>query len=753
MPILGSFSPTFTHAQPDNLSPPPTRLYFHAASSTVSGTLPTTEQSSLTSNKDVDAQTVNRSMSTTIGSSVATLTLTSNGTTSAQNYYFSKFISAPINQTSIAANTWTYAFATRESGATANFPVSGSGQVVYINVYVWRPSNGTKVGTILDGNTAPNVREGTANQQMYRLVNFAGSSVGSVSNGDVIVCEIWFQVTQGSTNVLTDEWFYDGGTVYDNENTAASDAASYLETPEVLNIAAGQNITKSLSETIAVSESLTRIAGKIRTRSETVTISESLTRIKGSNRAISQTVTVSDAVVRVKGIVRAISQTIGISETVARLAGKIRALSQTVAISESLTRIKSAFRSLTNSITAVDSTPTFQKGKVRTLSDTIAVSDSLARMLGQIRALSQTVAVSESLTRIKSTFRSLSETVTVSDSAVGLKIRAVLKSLSETVAVSDAVARMAGKIRTVSQTVGVSDALTRLAAKSRSLAETVAVSDAVTRTKGIVRPLAQTVTIGAGVATFVRGKVRTIAQTIAVSDTLARLSAKKRAISETIAVSDSVTRALKAKNVTKTISETAIAVSDALAKLKGHIFPSAAGGVVTRAVRRSLRARPPKSLQEQLYPPILRDFEQRPEIRPVKNITRALPQQSVHVSDIATCIVTRGPESQARFLATVASASTQLRQQLEKQQEISRLQAKHISKSLREKVTVIDYAHQTRTQDPERLAREKIAEASQRVIRSASAVKTMLQDRSLSKVNKLKALLRLLKLDEVISDE
>jgi hypothetical protein len=126
------------------------KLYFHAASSILAN-LPTTEQSTLTADTvKADALTVNRTMDTFIGTTQATLTIASTGDTNAHNYYFSRFISNPLNQSGVAANTWSYNFAAYESNAAANFPCSGT-STVYVNCYVWRPSNQSKVGTILDG--------------------------------------------------------------------------------------------------------------------------------------------------------------------------------------------------------------------------------------------------------------------------------------------------------------------------------------------------------------------------------------------------------------------------------------------------------------------------------------------------------------------------------------------------------------------------------------------------------------------------
>ncbi|MFZ0512569.1 MAG: hypothetical protein WAM14_13255 [Candidatus Nitrosopolaris sp.] len=71
-----------------------TKLYFHAASSTDTGTLPSTVQSALgTPSITVDAANVNRSMDNNIGTSQKTLVATTAAVTTAQKIYFTRFVS------------------------------------------------------------------------------------------------------------------------------------------------------------------------------------------------------------------------------------------------------------------------------------------------------------------------------------------------------------------------------------------------------------------------------------------------------------------------------------------------------------------------------------------------------------------------------------------------------------------------------------------------------------------------------------
>jgi hypothetical protein len=123
-----------------------TKLYFHAANSTDTGTLLSSVQSTLgTPTDSADAASVNRSMDTNIGP-----------THSSTVVYITRFCSPPMNIPSLPSDTWNYTFATGLSSGTqssAKWPCSGSNQKINITLYVWRPSNGTKIATILDGSS------------------------------------------------------------------------------------------------------------------------------------------------------------------------------------------------------------------------------------------------------------------------------------------------------------------------------------------------------------------------------------------------------------------------------------------------------------------------------------------------------------------------------------------------------------------------------------------------------------------------
>lgn len=210
-----------------------TKLFFHNATSTVSGTLPSTNQSSLTITLTADAVTVNRSMDTNIGTAQVTKTIATNASTSQQNLYYTRFVSLPLAAQTISANTWDYNFAAFEDSGTANFPCNLTNSV-YVNCYAWRPSTGAKVGSVLAGNSVADFIEPTQTST-EKVMNgtFSGSAV-TIQDGDVLIMDIIFQITMGNATSRSCRFYYDGTTQNTTDNTTVSNHASFINTPQNL---------------------------------------------------------------------------------------------------------------------------------------------------------------------------------------------------------------------------------------------------------------------------------------------------------------------------------------------------------------------------------------------------------------------------------------------------------------------------------------------------------------------------------------
>jgi hypothetical protein len=209
-----------------------TRLYLHRTAKSLTGTLPSTEQSTLTQNQVMDALANNKDMNETISASAqTTLAVTAAMTSSNINVYIGRWVSDPLGVTSISANTWTINFAAKNTDGLSYFPGDGSNKF-FANIYIWRPSTGAKVGTMVaDLACTNNIGSSFDTSERTAVGSFTGSLV-NCQTGDVIIVEIWTKpkhLTSGS-NTMT--FYYDGVTVTTGDDAAATNHAAFIETPQ-----------------------------------------------------------------------------------------------------------------------------------------------------------------------------------------------------------------------------------------------------------------------------------------------------------------------------------------------------------------------------------------------------------------------------------------------------------------------------------------------------------------------------------------
>lgn len=229
------------------------RLYFHDALSDVSGTLPSSEQSSLTPSVNVDAQTVNRSMNDTIGTSQTSKQWNINDGSSAAVYYITRFVSPPLAAQTIPASDWSYSFAAAESATSVNYPTG----TVHICLYTWNPTTGSKGSDILIGNSVSGFAEVSAtNSERSQFGVFPGAEV-TIQAGEVLCIEVIFNIDPTSGSGRTATYYYDGTTETFSTNTVVSNHASFLVPPVNIDFSLLRNLERTISESITITHTST----------------------------------------------------------------------------------------------------------------------------------------------------------------------------------------------------------------------------------------------------------------------------------------------------------------------------------------------------------------------------------------------------------------------------------------------------------------------------------------------------------------
>lgn len=191
-----------------------TKLYLRDATTAVSGTLPGTASLDATAPPDVTATgaATNRTLSATAGSSQTSGALTTLAQTAAQDGWLRRFVSEPLAAQTIGAQSITYSGAHSESNNASDF-------LPTVGLYIWRPSDGTKVATLLAVGTLALTEPG--NTQTAGSAT-ATSTAGTAVAGDILVLEVWRNSgTQTNATARTNSVFYDGTTEASNSNVAA----------------------------------------------------------------------------------------------------------------------------------------------------------------------------------------------------------------------------------------------------------------------------------------------------------------------------------------------------------------------------------------------------------------------------------------------------------------------------------------------------------------------------------------------------
>ncbi len=213
-----------------------TRLFFRSTTNALTGTFPTAEQSAAAANATATGANTLRTLSKIQGTGNATLAVTTQAVTTAQNNFMGFFCSPPLlGAQTVGGGTMILNGAENESNLAANWWINS------LNIYVWRPSTGTRVGTIRDaagtslGGLEPT---STANVQVSHITGITSTAV-SAADGDVVICEVWIRATQNASMSYTGTFYYNGTTVTTTENTVVANHASFIELTENLTFKVG----------------------------------------------------------------------------------------------------------------------------------------------------------------------------------------------------------------------------------------------------------------------------------------------------------------------------------------------------------------------------------------------------------------------------------------------------------------------------------------------------------------------------------
>lgn len=326
-------------------------------------------------------------------------------------------------------------------------------------------------------------------------------------------------------------------------------------------ISNARNIRRTKSETVQISDALSKVLNKVKSIANSVNVSDVLSKARGISKSISNTVQISDAISSIKIIAKLIQNTIESSDTISRVIGRYKTLSNTVNIEDTLIKARSIIRSLADSINISD-TITNTRSLFRTLTDTEQIADTLSKSIGRLKTISNSINISDTISAIKLLVRTITNSVQVSDtlnksigryktlvdsieiSDIISKARNIIRSLSDTVNSSDVIINARGIIRSISNTINISDVISAIKPgldKFVTLVSTIEVSDVISRSRGVFKNIADSINISDNISN-IRNILRTFSNSIQASDTVTKSRNIVRNIAENISVTSVIIR-------------------------------------------------------------------------------------------------------------------------------------------------------------------------------------------------------------------
>lgn len=537
-------------------------------------------------------------MDTTIGTTQTSLVNSSLAQTAQANYYVARFVSPKLNQTSIAANTWTWNFAVQQSNNSARFPIQSGGSV-YVCIYVWRTSTQTKVGTIFDGAT-PGISYTTAIAERAATTTVSGSAISSLNvNDDVVIFEVWFRPTQATSTSYTQTFYFDGAVEDLTNNNIVSNHASLISTPETIafaplltrislsqiykydilsrlslsqiykyNIIARISLSQIYRYDILTKVSLSQIYKYdivVRISLSQVYKYDILVRISLS-RVYNYDILIRFSQSRIYkyNILQRISASqIYKYDILARISlSRIYRYIITAGLQQTTFHFQSPSR--THSILpflviapkslSIDEAPITISASLNrqkfvsrsTTENIIVISELVDPVKILVRNLAQTITTSGVLTKISIRPKSLTQTVTITGTATQSHV--TFKFLTQAITISEATSLLRKKVRSLTQTITVGETLTRVLVKLRSFisVEHVSITDNAFAAKFKSQALAETLIIGEALSRLSL-KVKALADSIILGATLTRASIKSRApgFPEVLTIGESLTKVKK----------------------------------------------------------------------------------------------------------------------------------------------------------------------------------------------------------------
>jgi epidermal growth factor receptor substrate 15 len=239
---------------------------------------------------------------------------------------------------------------------------------------------------------------------------------------------------------------------------------------------------RALADSIDLSDSLSTAIVKSILVADSVGVTDSLIRSGAYFLVFAETVGISDALSTslFQLITVSLSETVAITDTATRIGTFLRAITDSISLSDLESATRDIIRIIEDSISITD-TVDFSRALIRNLIDTVGITDELTTQMIQYItvALSDSVSITDNTTRGRIARVLLQETISATDE---LKTAAqFVRSIVESVTIDDDLSRRLQMFVTLVDTIEMSDTVSTafITDKLRDLADAVGITDEV----------------------------------------------------------------------------------------------------------------------------------------------------------------------------------------------------------------------------------------------------------------------------------
>ena len=278
----------------------------------------------------------------------------------------------------------------------------------------------------------------------------------------------------------------DNITVTDYPNSYSDNI--FIRESVTIAIAAGTDLSVSVSDTITTSESTKVELNSFVNKSDSITITEATKTELNSNISVQDSITITESTKTELNSFINVSDSVSITESVnvnIVAAGGISInVSDNITLSENVTLLESISVSVSDSVTVTENVKLLLESSIN-VNDSVTITEALQRLLTSFIAVSDSITITEALTMLMTSFINVSDSVTVSEN-VNVNIVAagsITINVSDSITVSESLNLLMTSFVNVSDSITITENVSVSIQAGTNLA--ISVSDSVTITENV----------------------------------------------------------------------------------------------------------------------------------------------------------------------------------------------------------------------------------------------------------------------------